>query len=265
MKVFLVAAFGLMCNIEIRSASLATSEFFGCMYTYGWRIYYTMIVCIKLISTKNWFSKMNGSLGCCGKWGKWTNLSWICPTMNSSKQSSIQESELQFERVYLSVDPTWWIFFSCTNAMENSTASNIWMMSTSPECWLQGGRQQRLQFCLNDLGTKFANSFFLPFETPPVLDAFASLAENFTGSRLWFLISAASGAWSIAAEFQFLFTFVSGRYKEVYIKDLSHERGNFFFCHWWKGELQMVVVKWIFLVSFFMNKIGFEGFIKKLS
>jgi len=193
MKVFLVAAFGLMCNIEIWSASLAASEFCGCMYTYGWRIYYTMIVCIKLISTKNWLSKMNGSLGAVGSEENGRILAesvqlWILPSNLLYKNLNCSSRES-----YLSVDPTWWIFFSCTNAMENSTASNIWMMSTSPECWLQGGRQQRLQFCLNDLGTKFANSFFLLFETPPALDALTSVAENFTGSRLWFLISADSG------------------------------------------------------------------------
>jgi hypothetical protein len=198
------------------------------VYLWGKHILYNDCV-YQIDFNKELIQQNEWKLGCCGKWGKWTNLSWICPTMNSSKQPSIQESESQFERVYLSVDPTWWIFFSCTNAMENSTASNIWMMSTSPECWLQGGRQQRLQFCLNDLGTKFANSFFLLFEIPPVLDAFTSVAVNFTGRRLWFLISADSGAWSIAAEFQFLFTFVSGRYKEVYIEDLPHERGNFSF------------------------------------
>lgn len=141
MKVFLVAAFGLMCNIEIWSESLAASEFCGCMYTYGGRIYYTMIVCIKLISTKNWFGKMNGSLGAVGSEENGRILA-------ESVQLRILPSNLLYknlncssrECIYLSVDPTWWIFFSCTNAMENSTASNVWMMSTKSRV-LTTGRQ----------------------------------------------------------------------------------------------------------------------------
>jgi len=172
---------------------------------------------------------MNGSLGAVGSEENGRILAesvqlWLLPSNLLCKNLNRSSREC----IYLWTRPDGFIF-SCTNAMENSTASNIWMMSTSPECWLQGSRQQRLQFCLNDLGTKFANSFSLLFETPPVWNAFTSVAENFTGRRLWFLISADSGAWSIAAEFQFLFTFVSGRYKEVYRKVLSHERGNFSF------------------------------------
>lgn len=62
-----MAAFGLMCNIEIQSESLAASEFCGCMYTYGGRIYYTMIVCIKFEFNKELIQQNEWKLGCCGK------------------------------------------------------------------------------------------------------------------------------------------------------------------------------------------------------